>query len=144
MTTLRFHAPYLQWAKARRSLRFDLAGSNILSCSIDDLPGAREAIALDGRNDNGYAPLVESIAGHYGVPPSQVTTAQGASGANFLACAALIEPGDEVLVETPGYDPLLGAPRLLGAKVNRFDRVFEEGFALDGARVPAGITAVAE
>ncbi len=140
MTTPRFDAPYLHWAKARRSPRFDLAGSNILACSIDDLPGARGAIALEGPNDNGYAPLIESIAGHYGVSPSQVTTAQGASGANFLACAALIEPGDEVLVESPGYDPLLGAPRLLGAQVNRFDRTFEEGFALDPERVRRAMT----
>ena len=44
--TLRFHAPYLEWAKARPSPRFDLAISNMLGCSIDDLHGAREALAL--------------------------------------------------------------------------------------------------
>jgi aspartate/methionine/tyrosine aminotransferase len=69
-----------------------------------------------------------------------VTTAQGASGANFLACAALLEPGDEVLVETPGYDPLLGAPRLLGARVNQFVRDFNDGFALDPDRVQRALT----
>ena len=122
MTSPRFHAPYLEWAKRRPTPRFDLAGSNILACSIDELPGAREAITFDGKNESGYAPLIESIATRYGVAPEQVTTAQGASGANFLACAALLEPGDDVLVETPGYDPLLGAPRMLGARVNRFDR----------------------
>ena len=117
MTTLRFHAPYMEWAKARQAPRFDLAGSNVLPCTIDELTGGREAIALDGRNENGYAPLLEAIAARYGVLPTQVTTAQGASGANFLVCAGLLEPGDEVLVERPGYDPLLGAPRLLGARV---------------------------
>jgi aspartate/methionine/tyrosine aminotransferase len=130
----------MEWAKTRPSARFDLAGSNILACSIDELPGAREAIAFDGRNDSGYAPLIESIATHYGVATGQVTTAQGASGANFLACAALLEPGDDVLVETPGYDPLLGAPRLLGARVNRFERDFAEGFALDPDRVRRAMT----
>lgn len=140
MTTLRFHAPYMEWAKTRPPARFDLAGSNVLACSIDELPGAREAIAFDGRNDTGYAPLIESIAARYGVAAGQVTTAQGASGANFLACAALLEPGDDVLVETPGYDPLLGAPRLLGAQVNRFDRDFADGFALDPDRVRRAMT----
>jgi aspartate/methionine/tyrosine aminotransferase len=140
MTSLRFHAPYLEWAKKRPIPRFDLAGSNILACSIEELPGAREAIAFDGKNDSGYAPLIESIAARYGVVPEQVTTAQGASGANFLACAALLEPGDDVLVETPGYDPLLGAPRLLGTRVNRFDRDFADGFAVDPDRVRRGMT----
>ena len=130
----------MEWAKARRPPRFDLAGSNVLPCSIDELIGARDAIAMDGPNENGYAPLVESIAARYGVLPAQVTTAQGASGANFLVCAALLEPGDEVLVERPGYDPLLGAPRLLGARVVRFDRDLGGRFALDPDRVRQAMT----
>ena len=132
--------PYLEWAKKRPVPRFDLAGSNILPCSIDDLPGARDAVALDGHNEYGYAPLIEAIAAHYGVDTAQVTTAQGASGANFLACAALVEPGDDVLVETPGYDPLFAAPRFLGARVNRFVRAFADGFALDPGRVRSAMT----
>jgi aspartate/methionine/tyrosine aminotransferase len=130
----------MEWAKTRPSPRFDLAGSNILPCSLEDLPGAREAIALDGRNDSGYAPLVESIAARYGITTAHVTTAQGASGANFLVAAALVEPGDDVLVERPGYDPLLGASRLLGARVVRFDRDFPGGFGLDPERVRRAMT----
>jgi aspartate/methionine/tyrosine aminotransferase len=140
MTTLRFHAPYMEWAKTRPSAGLDLAGSNICACSIDELPGVREAIAFEGKNENGYEPLLDAIAERYGVPASCVTTAQGASGANFLAFAALLDPGDEVLVETPGYDPLLGAPRLLGARVNRFEREFARGFALDPDRIRRAMT----
>jgi aspartate/methionine/tyrosine aminotransferase len=140
MTTLRFHAPYMEWAKTRPPARLDLAGSNILPCSLNDLPGVREAIAFEGNNENGYKPLLDEIAARYGVTPNCVTTAQGASGANFLAFAALLEPGDEVLVETPGYDPLLGAPRLLGARVNQFEREFARGFTLDPDRVRRALT----
>ena len=131
---------YLQWAKKRPTPRFDLAGSNILPFSIDDLPGARDALTFDGHNEYGYAPLIDAIAGQCGVSPAQVTTAQGASGANFLVCAALLEPGDDVLVETPGYDPLFGAPSLLGAHVNHFARDFADGFALDPGRVRSAMT----
>jgi hypothetical protein len=138
--SLRFHAPYMEWAKTRPSARFDLGGSNVLSCSIDDLEGAREAIGLSGQNENGYAPLIDAIAARYAVPAGRVTTAQGASGANFLVCAALLEPGDDVLVERPGYDPLLSAPRLLGAIPVRFDRAFDDGFALDPDRVRHALT----
>lgn len=130
----------MQWAKTRPAAQYDLAISNVLACSIDDLPGAAEALALTGRNDNGYEPLVQAIASRYGVPAEQVTTGQGASGANFLVCAALLSAGDEVLVERPGYDPLLGAPRLLGANVARFDRRFDEGYALDPGRVSKAVT----
>lgn len=140
MTTVHSLAPYLEWAKTRPAAKLDLAGSNILACSINDLPGAAGALALDGSNDEGYAPLIESIARCYGVEPAQVTTAQGASGANFLVCAALLEPGDEALVETPGYDPLFAAPRLLGARVTHFAREYAGGFALDPDLVRRAMT----
>ena len=130
----------MEWAKARPSARYDLGGSNILACRIDELPGAAEAIAFEGHNENGYGPLLDSIARHYGVAAAGVTTAQGASGANFLVFAALLEPGDDVLVETPGYDPLLGAPRLLGARVHQFERSFADGFALDPERIKHALT----
>ena len=138
--TIRYHAPYMEWAKTRAAAEFDLAGSNILNCSLEDLPGAREALDLAGANDNGYRPLVEAIGARYGVDPGLVTTAGGTAGANFLILAALLEPGDEVLVERPGYDPLLGAARLFGARTVRFDRVFDERFALDPDRVRHAMT----
>ena len=130
----------MEWAKTRPVPEIDLAGSNILACSLDDLPGATEALSLIGANDNGYQPLVEAIGARYGVDPDRVTTAGGTSGANFLVFAALLEPGDEVLVERPGYDPLLGAARMFGARTVRFDRRFEDGFALDPERVRAAMT----
>ena len=137
---LRYHAPYMEWAKTRPAARFDLAGSNILACTLDDLPGGRDVVALEGSNDKGYRPLIEAIAARYGVDADHVTTAGGTAGANFFALAALLEPGDEVLVERPGYDPLLGAARLLGASTARFDRRFEDGYALDPDRVRRALT----
>jgi aspartate/methionine/tyrosine aminotransferase len=137
---MRFHAPYMEWAKTRPTATFDLAISNILGCSIADLPGAADALSLSGRNDTGYSPLIDAIASTYGVPTDHVTTAQGTSGANFLVYAALLAPGDDVLIERPGYDPLMGAARLLGANVIRFERAFEEGFAIRPERIRQALT----
>jgi aspartate/methionine/tyrosine aminotransferase len=130
----------MEWAKTRPVPEIDLAGSNILACSLEDLPGAAEALSLAGANDNGYRPLVEAIGARYGVDPDRVTTAGGTSGANFLVFGALLDTGDEVLVERPGYDPLMGAARMFGARTMRFDRTFESGFALDPDRVRAAMT----
>ncbi len=124
-------APYLLWAKTRDAAAIDLAGSNLVHCALDELPGARDAVELTARNDNGYPPLVEAIARHYNVATSRIVSAGGCSGANFLAIAATVAAGDHVLVERPGYDPLLGACRLMGARVERFDRRFENGYAID-------------
>ncbi len=133
-------SPYIVWMKRAPEIPFNLMGSNLLHCSVEDLPGAREALALDGFHEEGYPPLVEAIAGRYGVTTDHVSVATGTSGANFLVCGALLRPGDEVLVERPAYDPLLGVPRFLGAEIRRFDRSFETGFAVDPERVAAALT----
>jgi len=57
----------------------------------------------------GLPQLREAIAGYYGsrygvtVPPSRILVTTGSSGALLLACAAIINPIDEVLLADPGY-----------------------------------------
>jgi aspartate/methionine/tyrosine aminotransferase len=124
-------APYLLWAKTRQAAAIDLAGSNLLACTLDDLPGIRDAVDIVAANDNGFAPLMSAIAAHYGIDVERVATAAGCSGANFITIAALVGAGDHVLIERPGYDPLIGACRLMGADVEFFDRRHEHGFRID-------------
>ncbi len=136
----RVRAPYMEWAKSRPRPRIDLAGSNLLACGLEDLPGAREAVDVAGESPEGYVPLRESIAARHGVAVERVATGGGCSGANFLTCAALLSAGDAVLVETPHYDPLPAAARMLGADVAFFPRRFEDGFDVDPATVAAALT----
>ena len=131
---------YMEWAKSRPRPEVDLAGSNLLACTLDELPGARGALEIAGESPDGWAPLVERIAARYGVGPENVATAVGCSGANFLALAALVQPGDDVLVESPGYDPLPAAAELLGANVVSFERRFEDGWRLDPDRIAKALT----
>ena len=44
--------------------------------------------------------------------------------------AALINPGDEVLIERPTYEPILALAQYLGARVNRFDRKYDDEFRI--------------
>jgi aspartate/methionine/tyrosine aminotransferase len=64
----------------------------------------------------------------------------GTSLANHLAMAALLRPGDEVLVEHPTYEPLLAVARYLGAVVTRFRRDPGRAFALDPEAVRQALT----
>ncbi|HSF43524.1 MAG TPA: aminotransferase class I/II-fold pyridoxal phosphate-dependent enzyme, partial [Thermoanaerobaculia bacterium] len=118
---------YMRWAKDHAAARYNLANSGLLGCSTEDLPFSPGDLLVNGPNRDGYPPLLEAIAAKYGVTPDRVVTAPGASGANFLAFAALVDAGDEVLVERPTYEPLLAALNFLGARVRRFERRFEDG-----------------
>jgi aspartate/methionine/tyrosine aminotransferase len=139
--SVRGAAPYMEWSKKRPAVAYDLAGSNLHACTLADLPGALEAIRITGDNTDGYTPLIEAIASRYGVSADRVATASGAGGANYLAMAALVEPGDEVLVERPAYDPILGALRFFGAHIVRFDRTFMDAWIVDAGHVIEAMTA---
>jgi aspartate/methionine/tyrosine aminotransferase len=59
---------------------------------------------------------------------------------NHLAMAAVLEPGDEVLIELPAYGPLLDVAEYLRACVKRIPRRFETGFAIDLEELQHAIT----
>jgi len=102
---------------------------------MDSFPIGLADLDLDGASHPRYRPLREAIAGRYGVLVDQVVAADGTSMANFLAMAALISPGDEILVEQPTYELLLGAASFLGARIKRFERKAEDAFRLDARKV---------
>jgi aspartate/methionine/tyrosine aminotransferase len=133
-------APYMTWAKSRPHAPVDLALSNVLACEASEIDGLSAALDFTGQNENGFPPLLEAIGARYGVSPDRIATAIGTSGANFLVGLALIERGRDVLVETPAYDPLLGIARALGANVVRFERRFEDQFAIDPETVRRTLT----
>jgi aspartate/methionine/tyrosine aminotransferase len=122
---------YITWAKRHAAARYNLANSGLLACTLRDLPLRLEDIELSGPNYEGYAPLKEAIAKQYGASADYVVTAQGASLANFLACATVLERGDEVLIEQPTYEPLLTVTRYLGAEIKRFGRPFDRGYQIN-------------
>ena len=128
---------YMHWAKFKRRVRYALTTSEVPHVRLDSLPISIADLDLDGASHPRYAPLRERIGARYGVPTEQVVAADGTSMANFLAMAALIVPGDEVLVERPTYEPLLGAASFLGATIKRFERKASDAFRLDVAAIEA-------
>ena len=131
MTGRTLQSEYMYWAKNQPTLRYNLGGSEIPHFRLDRLPLAIAELELDGASHYRYPPLRQAIADKEGVAPEQVVMANGTSMANMLALAALIAPGDEVLVEQPTYEPMLAAARFCGAEIKRFARRGEDGFRLD-------------
>ena len=53
---------YMQWAKNRPKVKYDLALSGILNLPFPELEAQIEDIDLNGDNSYGYAPLVDALA----------------------------------------------------------------------------------
>lgn len=131
---------YMQWAKLHSTARFNLATSGVGPFPLAGLPVKIGDLEINGPNRYGYEPLLAAIAAKHGVEPENVVTAAGASMANYLAMAALLEPGDEVLIEEPAYELLVSAASNLGASVRRFARSFDQGYAVDPRAVAAAFS----
>jgi len=131
---------YLEWAKLRSGAKYNLATSGLDGFPLAKLPVKIEDLELSIGGSYGYPQLQDRLARKNGVATECMVAANGTSMANHLAMAALLEPGDEVLIEQPTYEPLLTVAKYLGATVHRFARRFENGFNLDPREVERHMT----
>jgi methionine aminotransferase len=101
---------------------------------------------------NQYAPMpgapvlrnviADVISGTYSIkvnPESEVTITAGATEALYSAIAALVHPGDEVIVFDPAYDSYNPAIRLNGGVPVHINLVYPD-FSIDWSEVKARIT----
>jgi aspartate/methionine/tyrosine aminotransferase len=131
---------YIVWAKTASQATFNLATSGVPHYPMAEFPARIEDIELSGPSWYGYAPLQQALAAKCGVKTENVVAATGTSMANYLAMATVLEPGDDVLIERPAYDPLVSIAAYLGANVKRFERRFEQGFRIDPNEVEDEVT----
>ncbi len=90
-----------------------------------ELPFDRESIVLHafpGDARVGSRHLLDTLSRREGVPPENVFLSLGASMANYFVWASLLEPGDEVLIEFPVYEPMYKVPQALGMQVRFWER----------------------
>lgn len=127
---------YMRWAKTHpHQSRFNLASSGLINYPLSELPAKLEDLELSGPSYYGYEPLQRALAVKTGAPPECVVAATGTSMANHLVMAALLEPGDEVLIERPTYELLTSLAEYLGAEVRRFGRRAEDGFRIEADEI---------
>jgi hypothetical protein len=131
----------MHWSKTQSGARFNLATSGVAPFPLRELPVELDTLEINGSgNGYGFPPLQKAIAAHHGVDPDCVVESAGTSMANHLAMAAIIDPGDEVLIEHPAYGPILDIARYLYADVKRFPRTDENGWIVDPKGVRDCIT----
>lgn len=131
---------YMHWAKTSSHARFNLATSGLANLPFESLRVSLDDLAITGGGSYGYEPLKRLLSDRYKVEADAIVTAAGTSFANHLAMAALVNPGDEVLIEHPVYDPLLAVARYLGANIKRFSRTFESDFRLVPEEIERHVT----
>ncbi len=138
------YSAYMEFAKLESSAKFNLATSGVMNCTLGELGLSLDELSqldIHGPDAYGHRPLLQAIAEMKGVTPDWVVEAAGTSMANHLAMSALFAPGDEVLIEEPTYGLLLSTAKYLGANIRRFQRRFEDNYALDPDEVAKQLTA---
>ena len=122
---------YIEWAKLHPDAKYNLASSGVKGLPLSELPVKWDEMELSAPGGYGYPPLLERLAARYGVATKNVVTAIGTSMANYLAMSAVLETGDEVVIEDPAYDPMVEVGHYLGAMVKRIPRRPENRLQID-------------
>lgn len=123
---------------------YDIAESGILPLSVADILDlvpheAAEALRKDllalplsYSEARGTIALREILAATYRRATAEdILVTTGAIEANFLLFSALLQPGDHVVAVAPAYQQLHSVPRALGAEVDLWSVVQDNGFAYD-------------
>jgi aspartate/methionine/tyrosine aminotransferase len=130
---------YLEWARRfYGQVEFDLATSGMPTLPSGELRSPEAGVSDDPAVN--WASLCRQIAWHNDVGVDEVLPALGTSHALWLACASLVSPGDEVIVEEPAYEPLVRIAEGAGARVVPVRRDPRVGFPLDPERFASAIT----
>jgi len=122
----------------------DIAESGILPLSLDDIyhlipsqAGVQlerdlHAMSLGYSEARGSIDLRTALANTYErASADDVLVTTGAIEANFLLFNTLLSPGDHVVAVAPAYQQLHSVPRALGAEVDLWSVVQDDGFAYD-------------
>ncbi|MBQ0853727.1 pyridoxal phosphate-dependent aminotransferase [Streptomyces sp. BH-SS-21] len=110
---------------------------------IEEASRAMRAGHNQYENPAGGQLLRQRIAEMLGAPTdadTEITVTAGATEALYLALLATIDPGDEVVVFTPGFDQFAAAIELVGG-IPRFVRLEAPEWRFDSATLAAAFTA---
>ena len=123
---------YLEWARLHMGrVKFDLARSNIKSLTIGELGLQMSNMELSTEAEGGSEELRALLADRYGVDPARVVITNGATMGLYVAYAALLPRGAEIILESPNYEPLYRLAQLRGAAIKTLERPHDRNFEID-------------
>ncbi|QFT58242.1 Capreomycidine synthase [Sulfitobacter sp. THAF37] len=112
---------------------FSLSGSPVLGDYLDALD-PKLSLDWNNRDFRGLPELrshVLSQAGLHGrCRTEDVLITAGAAEANYLAIMQLLQPGDEIVIETPGWPQAEVLAKAIGAKIVKVTRQESDGWHL--------------
>jgi aspartate/methionine/tyrosine aminotransferase len=117
-----FDLEYFQ-SQFERAVEINLADSSVKCANVSDLLSGEDQrplleMPLYYPEVNGTGVLRERIAALYpNASAANVLVTVGAAQANWMVCSTLLEPGDEVIVVSPGYRQVWGLAKNAGCGV---------------------------
>ncbi|APE45115.1 aminotransferase [Sulfitobacter alexandrii] len=122
---------------------FSLSGSPVLGDYLDALD---PSLSLDWNNRDfrGLPELRSHVLTQAGLQDrcglEDVLITAGAAEANYLAIMQLLQPGDEIVIETPGWPQAEVLAKAIGAKIVKVTRRESEGWHLPMDRLRDAVT----
>jgi len=132
---------HLRFYEGVHDVRLNISYSNIKGFTLGEFHKALpKDLDLNWTDERGPPELRRLIAQRSGVTADRVLVTTGATEANFLANAALVQPGDRVIVDSPNYSPLRDCAAGFGAEVVPVARDCRNGWSLDLDRLRKAAT----
>jgi aspartate/methionine/tyrosine aminotransferase len=135
-------------SKFEKAVEYNLSESGVHPVTfgelIRDVPGALDrllATEMDYAHANGIPELRQRIAALYkGASPENVLVTVGAIEANYDILAALLAPGDEIVVMLPNYMQVWGMAKNLGTNLKTFPLAEKFGWKPDLDKLRKAVT----
>lgn len=129
---------YLEWARTHMGrVKLDLARSNMQAPPPEELQIPLAEVPLAGVDAD---ELPELLARRYALRRPNLLLSSGATMGIYLTAAAALKPGDQAIVETPVYEPLLRAVEERGAEIRPLERRFDRGWQIELEDLERAIT----
>ncbi|MEU3369234.1 capreomycidine synthase [Streptomyces sp. NPDC006660] len=123
------------WLRERYfTTTYDISSSGVENYTVDQvlaLAGTSAAslggIMFRDSHSLGAEPLRAALAERHGTDPGSVIATQGSSEAIYLVMHALLEPGDEIVVQAPAYHALVEVAASIGCRIVEWAMRTEHG-----------------
>ncbi|OBQ81955.1 pyridoxal phosphate-dependent aminotransferase [Mesorhizobium sp. WSM3873] len=121
-------------------IRFNLSESSIADQKLADIGLSLPDLTLFYGEHRGDKQLRALIAGQdKALSPDDVLVTAGAAGALFIIATSLLSADDHLVVVRPNHATNIETPKAIGCAISYVDLDFDEGFAVEVARVAAAV-----